>query len=121
MNALQLIKEKRKKLKISQEEMAKKLNMARSSYQAIESGQNNMNMNDFFKIITILEIPINLFSDEELIIISKNDFEKLKNAIQELQNISKKIENNLNYKIQSENINISGSIHNSFNNSFNKK
>ena len=70
--------------------MAIKLGMARNSYQAIESGQNKMNINDFFKIIEILQIPINSFNNQDLTVISKEDFNKLINNINELYNLSKK-------------------------------
>lgn len=70
--------------------MAIKLGMARSSYQAIESGQNKMNINDFFKIIEILQIPINSFNNQDLTVISKENFNKLINNVNELYNLSKK-------------------------------
>ena len=70
--------------------MAIKLGMARNSYQAIESGQNKMNINDFFKIIEILQIPINIFNNQDLTEISKEDINKLINNINELYNLSKK-------------------------------
>ena len=54
MKALSIIKKIRKSRGYNQDYMAEKLKMARSSYQAIESGINNMNITDFFKIIEIL-------------------------------------------------------------------
>ncbi len=49
-----------------------------------------MNINDFFKIIEILQIPINSFNNQDLTVISKEDFNKLINNINELYNLSKK-------------------------------
>jgi len=91
MKALEIIKKNRKIKKISQDYMADKLQIARSTYQAIESGQNNMNIIDFFKIIEILDIPITSFSKEEIVIIEKNDLNKLLVYSQEIQKIIKKI------------------------------
>lgn len=99
MKALELIKDKRKEKKISQETMADKLNMARSTYQALESGQNNMNIIDFFKIIEILEIPLSLFAGEEIIMIEKNDFIKIKQCSNELNKIINRINENNNITI----------------------
>ncbi len=95
MKTLEIIRKKRKEKKISQDYMAEKLKMARSTYQAIESGQNNMNIIDFFKIIEILEIPITLFANEEIAIIEKNDLNKLLIYSEEIQKIIKKINNQI--------------------------
>lgn len=100
MKALEIIKEKRKEKNISQGTIAKQLKMARSTYQALESGQNKMNIIDFFKIIEILEIPITLFAEEEIIMIEKKDFNKITQYSNELNKLINKInENNNNITI----------------------
>lgn len=103
MKSLDIIKFVRKQKHISQDTMAEKLRMARSTYQAIESGQNNMNINDFFKIIEILEIPITEFSENELIVIEKKDLEKILLHTEELNKIAKKIESSNNIQIGNNN------------------
>ena len=92
MRALEIIKFKRKEKGFIQDYMAEKLQMARSSYQAIESGINNMNIIDFFKILEILEIPLTLFSDNEIIILEKKDLNELKYHSNEMQKIINKVE-----------------------------
>lgn len=91
IEALDLIKAKRKKLDITQKEIANKLGMARSSYQAIESGKNNMSINDFFKIIEILQIPITTFVDKDLIVISKDEVTQLSKCAEIIIEITKKL------------------------------
>lgn len=92
MKALEIIKLKRKEKGFNQDYMAEKLQMARSSYQAIESGINNMNIIDFFKILEILEIPLTLFSDDEIIVLEKKDLNELIYHSNEMQKLINKIE-----------------------------
>lgn len=103
MKALEIIKIVRKQKGFNQDYMAEKLKMARSSYQAIESGQNNMNIIDFFKIIEILEIPLTMFSEEEIIIIERKDLNKLLYHYNEMQKIIEKIEKNSSITIGNNN------------------
>lgn len=91
MKALEIIKIKRKEKGYNQDYMAEKLQIARSTYQAIESGVNNMNIVDFFKILEILEIPLTLFSEQEIIVLEKEDLNKLIFHTNEMQKIINKI------------------------------
>lgn len=91
MKALEIIKEKRKEKNISQDTIAKQLKIARSTYQALESGQNKMNIIVFFKIIEILDIPITLFAEEEIIIIEKKDFNEITKYTSRLNKLVNKI------------------------------
>lgn len=91
MKAIEIIKKARKSKKISQNFMAQQLHIARSTYQAIETGTNNMNINDFFKIIEILEIPITYFSNTDLIVIEKEDLNKLEEYSYKINTIIQKI------------------------------
>lgn len=91
MKALEIIKEKRKEKNISQDTIAKQLKIARSTYQALESGQNKMNIIVFFKIIEILDIPITLFAEEEIIIIEKKDFNEITKYTNRLNKLVNKI------------------------------
>lgn len=120
---LDIIKEYRKKRGYTQEQLGKKIGMARTSYQSIECGDNKLNVIDFFKIIDILNIPITIFSKDDLLIISKNDLLKLENYSKAISEITSKItEQNKKYSIyDNQNQNISIGNNNNIQNSFNKK
>ena len=118
MKALEIIKIKRKEKDISQDEMADKLQMARSTYQAIESGKNKMNIKDFFEIVKILEIPLTTFSEKEILIIEKED---LNNLIYHTREIEKTVNKIKNSTIQENTNNITIGSNNTIKNSFNKK
>ncbi len=95
MEILEIIKRRRKALKISQDKMANLLGMARSSYQAVESGKNNMNVFDFFKIINFLRIPITDFVNDKLIVISSSELSQLKESINTINKIIENLSNTI--------------------------
>lgn len=72
---LKLIKEYRKKRHMNQEEIASKMNMPRTTYQAIESGRNHLKIEDFAHIVNILDIPLYEFEDSDSyqLFLSKED------------------------------------------------
>lgn len=90
-NVLEIIKKERKNKKISQEEIAKKMGIARTTYQAIELGNIKLTFDDFIKIIKVLEIPITTFTNKNLIVISDEDLIKLNKASELLNSVTSKI------------------------------
>lgn len=96
MDVLEIIKNKRKEKGLTQEQMAKLLNIPRTTYQNIENNFVTLKIYDFFKIIKILNIPLDIFQDEKYIIISEQDFEALKKASDTISSITEKIESNVN-------------------------
>ena len=95
MDYLDIIKAKRKEAGLTQEEMARLLCLPRSTYQSIESNIVGLKVNDFFRIIKILNIPLELFEDENYIVIPEEDFLKLEQSVNEISNITDKIKNNV--------------------------
>lgn len=91
MDVLTIIRKFRQKKGFTQDDIAKKLGIARTTYQAIESGVNNLKIDDFFAIIKILEIPLSTFSNEDLIVISRDDLTKLKDAAATINDITEKL------------------------------
>ena len=102
MKPIEIIKVYRKKRNYTQEDIAKELNMDRTTYNNIEKGKNNLKADDFIKLINYLKIPIMELSEEELIVISKEDLEILNKSVNALSELTKnineksKIENNPN-------------------------
>jgi len=88
---LNIIKNKRKELKLTQEDMANKLKIARTSYQAIELGNIKLTLEDFLNIIKILDIPITSFNKNKLLVISEDDLNKLKKATDLLNSVTNKL------------------------------
>ena len=102
MDVSEIIKQKRKEANITQDQMAKLLNMPRTTYQNIENNLVAMKIYDFFKIVKILNIPLEMFQEEKYIVISQNDFNILKEATSNLKNLADKIESNIT--IQNNNV-----------------
>ena len=72
MNAIEIIKQKRKELGITQDELSKKIGLSETAINKTEIGTRQLKLEDFLKIIKELNIPITKFSEEELIVISKS-------------------------------------------------
>lgn len=106
MDVLDLIKRKRKELNITQERMAVLLNMPRTTYQNIENNFVTLKIYDFFRIIKILQLPLELFQDENYIVISEADFKELKKAANTISNITEKIQSNVNIVNNSQIVNM---------------
>ena len=94
MDYLTLIREKRKALGITQQQMADYLGIPRSTYNNIENKVIQLKINTFFEIIRILEIPVGMFLDKEDVMISKDDFVALKNSINRIHSIVDRVEMN---------------------------
>lgn len=99
MDILKKIRDIRKSRGYTQNDMANKLNMARTTYQAIENGVNNLKIDDFFAIVKILEIPLSTFSSDDLIVISKNDLSRLKEAATAINEITDKLASSISITI----------------------
>lgn len=106
MDLLEIVKIKRKEKGLTQEQMAKLLNMPRTTYQNIENNFVTLKIYDFFKIIKILNIPLEIFQDEKYIVISEKDFEALKKASDTISSITEKIESNVNVVNHSQVVNM---------------
>lgn len=96
MDILEIIKLKRKEKNLTQEQMARLLNMPRTTYLNIENNIVTLKIYDFFRIIKILKIPLEIFQDEKYIVISEQDFDDLKKASKTISSITEKIESNVN-------------------------
>ena len=93
MNAIEIIKQKRKELGITQDELSKKIGLSETAINKTEMGTRQLKLEDFLKIIKELNIPITKFSEEELIVISKSDLDKLKKATQLINQVADNINN----------------------------
>ena len=96
MDYLTIIRQKRKEAGLTQDEMAKLLNIPRSTYQSIEGNIVGLKVHDFLRIIKILDIPLEIFQEKDYIVISQEDFVKLKESSDAIKTISDKIEQNIN-------------------------
>lgn len=96
MDIIEIIKSKRIEANITQNDMAKRLNMSRTTYQNIENNLVTLKVYDFFRIINILDIPLEIFQDEKYIMIEEDDYYDLKNASEKISNIINRIKRNSN-------------------------
>ena len=92
MDILEIIKAKRKEDNLTQDQMAKLLNMSRITYQKIENNLVTLKIYDFFRIIKILNIPLEAFQDGKYILIQEDDYYDLKNTSEKISKIVKRIE-----------------------------
>ena len=93
MKALEIIKKRRIQLKISQRELSENLKLPLNGCQKIENGSQNLKLDEFLKVIKILNIPITSFSDTELLVISKDDLDNIKKATELLNSVANKLKN----------------------------
>lgn len=117
MDILDIFKKRRIELNITQRELSNKLGMAINAYQKIESKTQDLKLDTFLKLINILEIPITTFLNDDLIIISKEDLNKIKDATELLTTVTEKLNNQTKYSNNSNNITVGdgNTITNSFN------
>lgn len=122
---LTLIKNRRKEKGLNQEEIAKKIFIAETTYRDIESGKIRLTLENFLKICNALELNHNqilekIENDTNTIIISLSDSEietfkqiiyKLDSSIK-LQQQRKKSRNKLSNITIGDNNNISNSFNN---------
>lgn len=91
MNAIEIIKAKRLELKINQRDLSSRLDLPLNGWQKIESGDQNLRLEDFLKVIEILQIPITTFVDKDLIVISKDEVTQLSKCAEIIIDITKKL------------------------------
>lgn len=126
MDIIEIIKSYRKEKNYTQAQIAEMLGIDRASYCYLENGKTNLRATDFIKLINYLDIPINILTEENYIIISEKDLTRLKNASKTIDEITNKLEEQKRQisklsKSNTNNTNIQIGDHNSINNSFNKK
>jgi len=96
----------RKDKKLTQQDVANKLNIARSTYNDIEHRKMKLSTEDFIKICDLFEISPSFVNNDENkinITISKEEAEQLK----QVKSIIDKINNQVNYTtINNQNISI---------------
>ncbi len=105
---------------ISQKELAEKLNISRESISKYEKNEQEPSFATLKKIAKYFNVTIDYLldsSDENLVLISKEDLQKLKTASQTIDAIAKKLDSQGKNFDQSNNIQIGdhNSIHDSFN------
>ncbi len=84
------IKELRTQRKISQKQLAEHLNVTQVQISKYELGKNEPDLETLSKIAKYFNVSIDYILDKEpsdLIVISKNDFKKLKEASEIIQKI----------------------------------
>lgn len=96
------LKELRKNKKISQQELADKLNISRESISKYEKGEQEASYATLKKISNFFNVSIDYLlsaSDEEIIMITKEDLFKLKEASETIKSITEKITAGINITI----------------------
>jgi len=86
---LKKLKLLRKEKKLSQEEIANKIGMAKESYRDIESGKNALKMDVFFRICKAINIKPEFLvqnTNEIIIVITPEQAETIKDLNQQIQN-----------------------------------
>jgi len=90
MEYLLKIKQKRKELKLTQQTMGKYLGMAKETYRDIENGKILLSLDNYLRIIKILDISSSfLFPDKKVILLSDDE----KKILRETSKILNKIMN----------------------------
>ncbi len=117
------LKELREKAKISQAELAKYLNITQVQISKYELGKNEPDLNTTKKIASYFNVSIDYLlgtPEEDIILITKEDFEKIKTINKIATDIVKKIESQTNDS-QTNNFKFGNNNSVQINNSFNKK
>ncbi len=96
------IKELREKKGISQKELADYLNITQVQISKYELGKNEPDLNTTKKIAEYFNVTIDYLlgtSEENIILITKNDLETLKDSANKINKIVEKLTNNSNVHI----------------------
>lgn len=96
------IKELREKKGISQKELADYLNITQVQISKYELGKNEPDLNTTKKIAEYFNVTIDYLlgtSEENIILITKNDLETLKESADKINKIVEKLTNNSNVHI----------------------
>ncbi len=62
---LDIIKDKRKSVNLTQQEIAEKLDISRSQYVNIENGNSEMSLDKFLKLCEMLDLEMNNFEEKK--------------------------------------------------------
>jgi transcriptional regulator with XRE-family HTH domain len=62
---LDIIKDKRKSVNLTQQEIAEKLDISRSQYVNIENGNSEMSLDKFLKLCEMLDLEMNSFEEKK--------------------------------------------------------
>lgn len=98
MKPIEIIKKYRKLRHVTQSQVADLLNIKANTYNTIENGKTYLKADDFIKLLQYLDIPVNELSEDEFIIISKEELEKLNKSVEILNQITKSINEKANTK-----------------------
>ena len=97
-----MVKELREKKGISQKELADYLNITQVQISKYELGKNEPDLNTTKKIAEYFNVTIDYLlgtSEENIILITKNDLETLKDSANKINKIVEKLTNNSNVHI----------------------
>lgn len=76
---INLIKDIRKRRKLTQIDMAERLDIAQSMYSKYERGESEMPLSIFLKVMEILEIEV--FKPDPINLVSEKDWETIQDII----------------------------------------
>lgn len=116
------LKELRKQRKLSQKEVADYLEITQVQVSKYELGKNEPDLKTLLRLAEYFNVSIDYLlgaSLEDIIVLTKQDYNEIKTAAKILEKITNKLDNQRQTINQSNNIQIGD--HNSISNSFNKK
>lgn len=91
MDILGLIKNTRKAKRMHQDEIAKKIGIAKETYRDIENGKIRLKLDDYIKICEVLELSPAIIANDDNSInlkLSRDDYIAIRNAIDVLNKIN---------------------------------
>lgn len=91
MDILELIKNARKAKRMHQDEIAKKIGIAKETYRDIENGKIRLKLDDYIKICEVLELSPAIIANDDNSInlkLSRDDYIAIRNAIDVLNKIN---------------------------------
>lgn len=115
------LRDLRVKKGISQKNLAESLNISRESISKYENGEQEPSYATLKRISKYFDVSIDFLlgsNDEDLIVISKQDLLRLKNAADTINDITEKLNNQTKYSNNSNNITVGNG--NTITNSFNR-
>lgn len=89
MEIIDIIREERKKKKISQSVIARLIHTTQSNYNEIEHKRNNLKADDMIKICEFLDIPLISFENSEQVTIDKAKYNRIIEITKELVDLLK--------------------------------
>lgn len=117
------IKELREKSNLTQAELGNQLNLSQITISGYERGYREPDLETLLKLADFFNVSIDYLlgaSSKDIIVLTRQDFDEIKNATKTLEKITKKLDDQ-NQTVYQNNNNIQIGDHNSISNSFNKK